>query len=323
MKTLLSTTAIVLGLGLPLPMLAQTAADAPATTGTTTGTANVAETDMPGFLSNRSPSDIFTSELMGHDVYARRTPDASQGQSATGTNGTGDLTMMNRADLDTMDNIGQINEIVLSADGAVRALVIGVGGFLGMGEQDVAVTMDQITFASDADDSGEMYVIVNTGADMLKSSPAYRRDAMRDAGPTGAMAGNDAGANAQSGTQSQTDTGAAGTDRTAFVAPAMQRDGYDQLPVAEVSAEMLMGKEVYGVNDDSVGTIDDLLLDDAGAISNVIIDFGGFLGMGTSQVSVGYEELTVLADGGRADVRIYIDATKEQIQAQPQYRAAN
>ena len=61
----------------------------------------------------------------------------------------------------------------------------------------------------------------------------------------------------------------------------------------------------------------------AQGITEVIIDFGGFLGMGTSQVSLGFDELTILADEGRSDVRVYVDATKEQIQAQPEYRAAN
>jgi hypothetical protein len=117
---------------------------------------------------------------MGHDVYARRTPaemTTTDGQAAMNADGTHDMTTMARADLDEMDNIGQINEIVLSHDGQVRALVIGVGGFLGVGEQDVAVTMDQVTFASDADDRSQMYVVVNTGADLLKGSPAYDRTA--------------------------------------------------------------------------------------------------------------------------------------------------
>lgn len=344
MKTLLSTTALVLALGLPTLVSAQTATDAPATTTADT----TAGTDMPGFLASRGATDVFASELIGHDVYARRTPEAGDAQTTTGTEGMTEMTTMARADLDNMDNIGQINEIVLSADGSVRALVIGVGGFLGMGEQDVAVTIDQVTFASDPDDASEMYVVVNTGADMLKTSPAYQRDTMNgtmgtaatdamatdtastdiaaiDATTTGmgvatnsAETGTDA-----TGTTAQTDTGVVATDRTAFVAPTMEREGYDQLPVTDVSAEMLVGKEVYSVTDESVGTIDDLLLDDAGSITSVIIDFGGFLGMGTSQVSVGYDELTVLADGGRADVRVYIDATKEQVQAQPQYQAAN
>lgn len=310
MKTLLSTTAIVLGLSLPTLLLAQTT--------TTTATTETSATGMTGFLAARGPSDLYATELMGHDVYARRTMDATAaGTTTTGTttttDGTSGMTTMLRTDLDGMDNIGQINEIVLSNDGQIRAIVIGVGGFLGMGEQDVAVTMDQVTFATDPEDPSEMYVVVNTGAEMLRGSPRYERVAL-----TG-----DAAATGNATTAVTTGTDAMATDRTAFVAPNVARDGYNPVAVTEVSSEMLVGKSVYGVNDDSVGTIDDLIVDDQGAITNVIIDFGGFLGIGTSQVSVGFGELTILGNEGRADVRVYVDATKEQIQAQPQYRAMN
>ncbi len=366
MKTLLSTTALVLGLGLPTLVLAQTATEN-ATTETT-------GTDMTGFLSARGQSDIYASELMGHYVYARRSPfagddQATTGQATTGTDGnvsetgtgevadsvtgddgtattgvagadgttteamqgSGQMTVMNSSDLDNMDNIGQINEIILSPDGEVRALVIGVGGFLGMGEQDVAVTMDQVTIATDAEDPTETYVVVNTGADVLQTSPAFDRSATFGGG-TGAMdgmTGTDTAlttgqdATGTVGATDQTGTGAATSDRTRFTAPSIEREGYEQLVVGDVSTEMLVGKNVYGLNDESVGTIDDLLVDDQGAITNVIIDFGGFLGLGTSQVSVGYDELAVLADSNRSDVRVYIDATKEQVQAQPLYEPAN
>jgi hypothetical protein len=42
------------------------------------------------------------------------------------------------------ENIGTINDIILSSDGSVEAVVIGVGGFLGIGEKDVAVNFDAL-----------------------------------------------------------------------------------------------------------------------------------------------------------------------------------
>lgn len=316
MKTLLSTTALVFALGFPTLTLAQTT---PAETTPATGQQTM---EMQGFLAARGQSDLFASELMGHDVYARRVPaemtgtadqattdQVTAGQPVTNADGTHSTAQMSRADLDHMDNIGQINDIVLSNDGQVRAIVIGVGGFLGMGEQDVAVTMDQVTFASDPDDRTEMFIVVNTDAQMLQSSPAYDRTPMTD---ETAMT-----------TDSTPGVAPTATERTAFEAPRMERDGYDQVAVTEVSSDLLVGQTVYDVNDASVGNIDDLLLDDQGAVTNVVIDFGGFLGIGTSQVSVGFDELTILADEGRSDVRVYVDATREQVQAQPQYRAVN
>ncbi|MFN4172031.1 MAG: PRC-barrel domain-containing protein [Pseudorhodobacter sp.] len=329
MKMLLSTTAMVVALGFPNLMLAQTAP-----TGTNQS-ATGQQAEMTGFLSTRGQSDMFASKLMGNSVYARRTMgdttgttgQATGGQAATGqattgqavdgqgvaahaamnSDGSSNMHLMNRADLDQMENIGRVNDIVLSSDGQIRAIIIDVGGFLGMGGREVAITMDQVSFASDSGNRDEIYVMVNTDAAMLQDSPAYDRTAM-----TGGQTTDRTQGNVQQG-----------GDRTAFTAPAMQRDGYNQVKVSETSSEMLVGKSVYGVNDDSVGTIDNLILDDKGAITNVIIDFGGFLGIGSSQVSLGFDELTILANDGFADVRVYIDATKEQVQAQPQYRASN
>jgi hypothetical protein len=42
------------------------------------------------------------------------------------------------------EKLGDINELILDKNGKVAAVVIGVGGFLGMGEHDIAVSMDQL-----------------------------------------------------------------------------------------------------------------------------------------------------------------------------------
>ena len=44
------------------------------------------------------------------------------------------------------EKLGDVNELILDKDGKVNAVVIGVGGFLGMGEHDIAVSMNQLRF---------------------------------------------------------------------------------------------------------------------------------------------------------------------------------
>lgn len=44
------------------------------------------------------------------------------------------------------EKIGDINELILDKSGKVENVVIGVGGFLGMGEHDVAVSFDKLKF---------------------------------------------------------------------------------------------------------------------------------------------------------------------------------
>lgn len=47
------------------------------------------------------------------------------------------------------ENLGDINELLLDKNGKVNAVVIGIGGFLGMGEHDIAVSMDKIKFVEE------------------------------------------------------------------------------------------------------------------------------------------------------------------------------
>jgi hypothetical protein len=44
------------------------------------------------------------------------------------------------------ERLGDINELIVDKDGKINAVVIGVGGFLGMGEHDIAVSMDKLKF---------------------------------------------------------------------------------------------------------------------------------------------------------------------------------
>lgn len=48
------------------------------------------------------------------------------------------------------EKLGDINELILDKSGKVNAVVIGVGGFLGMGEHDIAVSMDKLKFVEEA-----------------------------------------------------------------------------------------------------------------------------------------------------------------------------
>ena len=51
---------------------------------------------------------------------------------------------------DANENIGSINDLLMDKSGSVKIAVIGVGGFLGMGEHLVAVPFDKLKFANEA-----------------------------------------------------------------------------------------------------------------------------------------------------------------------------
>jgi sporulation protein YlmC with PRC-barrel domain len=47
------------------------------------------------------------------------------------------------------ENVGSINDLLMDKSGTIKAVVIGVGGFLGMGEHLVAVSFDKIKFVDE------------------------------------------------------------------------------------------------------------------------------------------------------------------------------
>ena len=76
---------------------------------------------------------------------------------------------------DPSDNkIGEIMDVLVDRDGKVSALIIGVGGFLGMGEKDVAVPFNAVRATTK--DNNKWYLVMNSTKDALKSAKGFKYD---------------------------------------------------------------------------------------------------------------------------------------------------
>lgn len=71
------------------------------------------------------------------------------------------------------ETIGDINEIIVTKDGKVAAAVIGVGGFLGMGEHEVAVSFPSLNLTRDANDNVVVLLPAAT-KEGLKAAPEWK-----------------------------------------------------------------------------------------------------------------------------------------------------
>jgi sporulation protein YlmC with PRC-barrel domain len=69
------------------------------------------------------------------------------------------------------ERIGEVNDVLLDNTGKVAAVIIGVGGFLGLGERDVAVNYNAIKMARD--DDGDAMLTVDTNKEALTAAPAW------------------------------------------------------------------------------------------------------------------------------------------------------
>jgi sporulation protein YlmC with PRC-barrel domain len=71
------------------------------------------------------------------------------------------------------EKIGDVNELILGTDGKVRAAIIGVGGFLGMGEHDVAVAFNSLKFTRGS--GNDEVITMDTTKEVLKTAPQWER----------------------------------------------------------------------------------------------------------------------------------------------------
>jgi len=74
------------------------------------------------------------------------------------------------------ETIGEINELILDKDGKVAAVVVGVGGFLGIGQREVALDYKSLNIKYDPNamtDAGATTVMVNATKESLTNAPAW------------------------------------------------------------------------------------------------------------------------------------------------------
>jgi sporulation protein YlmC with PRC-barrel domain len=327
---------------------------------------------------------------------------------------------------DDAEAIGDVNDFVLDQNGEIGAVVVGVGGFLGIGQKSVAINWDELELAQDMD--GNNRLVAAMTREQLESAAEFNReewlasesaaaaagdaagdpmapaapagdamapapagDAMAPAAPAGdAMApaeepaaddaaaddaaaddaaadepadaaapedAPDAGADAADDAAAPEDDAAADDAMTteeapaddaaapamdapaddaaaadvtedapvdaavtddAAAAPLVDFESFEEVATADVSADELTGTAVYGAGDEEIGSIGDILLSDDGQVDAVIIDFGGFLGIGTKPVAVAYDNLSFLRDENGGLV-LRTSLTSEQLEAAPEY----
>jgi hypothetical protein len=142
-------------------------APTPDTAATTSADSDV-KTTMGGpaiYFEGSEQGDILASSLIGMRIYATES-DVNEDQAYA-------------ADArKEWDDIGEVNDVVLNWDGGIKAVVLGVGGFLGMGEKDVAVEISSLKKVRESDDANDWFLVVNSNKEALESAPAYVREKM-------------------------------------------------------------------------------------------------------------------------------------------------
>jgi sporulation protein YlmC with PRC-barrel domain len=223
------------------------------------------------------------------------------------------------------DTIGEIKSVFISPDGKVDSVMIGVGGFLGVGEREVQLGWKDLRVS----DNGEK-VTVDMTKDQLKAMAPYtykdtswrgkvfsergvwteEQRAARDARSTADQA---ASVNRE---RTMTD-GARTTPPPAATATSESTGDFNA--AGDVSANALIGTKIRNDAKDTVGAVEDLYLDGQGAIKTVVVSVGGFLGIGAKDVAVKWSDLKQSRDG--KSLVLLTNLSKDELKALPDYSA--
>jgi hypothetical protein len=89
--------------------------------------------------------------------------------------------------------------------------------------------------------------------------------------------------------------------------------------IEATDAHGVLGRDVRSPTDEDMGRIVDVIVDRAGQVRAAVIDFGGFLGVGSRKIVVDWNALHFgqIAHKGES---ITLELTKDQVKAAPEYK---
>ena len=189
---------------------------------------------------------------------------------------------------------------MIDKSGDIRAVIIGVGGFLGVGEKNVAVDFGELQMVT-AEDNTERWVLETT-QEALNAAPAF--EFVDDQPRADTAAGRPALApadNAMAADPTPLHPAAGNDQQAAAAARQRQRSGAARSiarhmtecrHVTALTAEELIGTRVVGPDNQQIAEVGDLVLTEDGKVDAVLVDFGGFLGIGEKRVAVAMDNLS-------------------------------
>jgi len=210
---------------------------------------------------------------------------------------------------------------------------------IGLGAHTVLVDADELSFVADDSDSAEIddfFVVISMSRDELEALPEWDDDQLRnssagrseDGYSSGAISGNEAGSSARTdaAASARANTPAARTEASASArreTPAGERnrvfaDGYESLDRDARTGDRLTGADVYDAGGNKVGSVNDLVLD-GDDISGLLVDVGGFLGLGAHTVNLPIDRADIRWNQSDDDVRVQVPMTRAELEALPEH----
>lgn len=200
------------------------------------------------------------------------------------------------------NTVGEIDSVMVDGSSKVKAVVLDVSGWL-QSEKLISVPWKDLTMTEDEVITSKMTVDDAKAAAAYKySDDSYRRKVLTENG--------EIYADADAGSDDTTMTTASGGDGTVLGTPVKNPDG-------SINASQLVGVNIQDAQGDTIGEVGEVVIDSGGSLVGVLVDVGGFLGMGTHHVLLNWKDIQLTGKGD--DVKAVVNTTKENLKSLPEY----
>ncbi|UWQ62181.1 PRC-barrel domain-containing protein [Leisingera caerulea] len=123
----------------------------------------------------------------------------------------------------------------------------------------------------------------------------------------------------QEASELATETENAAESMSDAVNPDADGPAMEALAEGEMTTEALTGAWTYDSNDEHIGEVSQVIVNTSGSVEAVIIDVGGFLGIGEKPVELTMGDLDIGKMDG--DIRVKTHLTREELEALPEYQS--
>jgi sporulation protein YlmC with PRC-barrel domain len=213
------------------------------------------------------------------------------------------------AERNRWDDIGNVEDVVMTQDGSIRGILVDVGGFLGIGARTVMVEIENLYFVAEdstPEDLTDFDVVATYSRAQLEALPEFEESALEAGFPA---------------IDWSLDMDAVTADRAEVSGPNAEPEAaFTKVAASDLTAEQMLGATVEDAEGNSAGSVEDLVLDANETVSEVIVDVGGLLGIGAHRVALPVDGANILWNPETNELRIQTTMTQDQLETLPEYQ---
>lgn len=236
---------------------------------------------------------------------------------------------------DDWAEIGPVQELVMAPDGLIVELVVDAAGLADAGQEDgdvsartIGIPFNEIALVSLVNDEDAEFLVIYTGnLERLEATPEWTWEgADVNAGTLGLQELEGPVIGAPENGAAQVEVGPDGIPRGGDLTAASPDVSFtddqitgrlDPAQLAMTRPDALIGVDVIGPAGDIIGQVGDLAVDAEGTVGAIVVDVGGFLGLGAHSVALPLGQVEVVEWGARQSIVVRVPFTEDELADMP------